>query len=86
MFKQKRQGHFKNNVELSKVKREALNEKFLAHVKTNTRDKEQDHKEENREKQRIKEFQKQLRKAKKEIEEQKKLITDLKKENRTVSR
>ncbi|WHX41181.1 hypothetical protein QNH36_03170 [Mesobacillus sp. AQ2] len=84
MFEKKRRAHCKKNVELSKAKREALNEKFLAHIKTSTRENEQVIKEENKEKHLIKEFRNQLRKVKKEIEAQNKLIADLKKENRII--
>lgn len=82
MFRKTRQAHVKKNIEFSNAKREALNEKFLAQVQTKPRGIEKEQNEENREKKANKEFQKQLRAAKKEMLEQKKLISDLKRENR----
>ena len=84
MFRKTRQASIKKNVELSKVKRDALNEKFIAQVQTKSKENGKEQKKDDREKQTKKEFHKKLRAANKEIMAQKKLISDLKKENQIV--
>ncbi|CEG26335.1 hypothetical protein [Bacillus sp. B-jedd] len=81
MFRKTRQTYIKKDRELSKVKQDALNEKFISHVQIKSKGNGTEQKEEDRGKKAKKEFQKKLRAANKEIVSLKKLISDLKKEN-----
>ncbi|WP_316571389.1 hypothetical protein [Neobacillus sp. YIM B06451] len=84
MFKKTRQVHIKKNIEISKGKRDALNEKFIAQVQVKAKGNKKEQRDQDREKYLKKEFQKQVRAARKEMVAQKKLVSDLRKENRAM--